>query len=215
MVAVKEDNTPHQLYKITNMVNSKVYVGVTKNPEHRKVRHFKYLYDSLVNKAVKKYGIDSFKFEILCIGTAEYIYNLEVEAIKLYNSNAVTGHGYNLEPGGRGGKGSYRGPVNKRVDDKSVFVSGFWFPNKRTALTQLKWGDGIFSYRKRNGLLGETCVVYKHHMQNPVFVTGFWFPSKMSALKYTSLSPRKYEELRLSGSLGDPVINNNKPLKQD
>lgn len=210
MVAISEDKALHYLYKITNNINSKVYIGVTKNPEHRKVRRFKYLYDSLVNKAVRKYGEESFSFDILYIGAAEYIYDLEVKAVNLYNSNAITGHGYNIEPGGRGGKGSYRGPVKKRVDDKSVFVSGFWFPNKRTALSQLGWGGGIFAYRKRNGLLGETCVVYKHHMQTSVYVSGFWFSSKMCALEHTSLSPRKYEELRLSGSLGDPVINKNK-----
>lgn len=94
----------HYLYKITNLVNGKLYIGVTNNPTQRKAQHFtKVKKERPVNKAVKKYGKESFTFEVLCIGTRDYIYDLEQKAISAYNS-LVTGHGYNISVGGMGGK---------------------------------------------------------------------------------------------------------------
>ena len=48
--------------------------------------------------AVKKYGVDSFYLTILCQGTDEYIADLEVKAIKSFNTQ--TPNGYNISAGG-------------------------------------------------------------------------------------------------------------------
>ena len=59
----------YYLYKITNTLNSKVYVGITKNPVKRKAQHFKnrksHKTISLIKQAIDKYGEDNFSFEIL------------------------------------------------------------------------------------------------------------------------------------------------------
>jgi len=51
--------------------------------------------------AVRKYGIDKFKFEILVICFDEDRYKLEIEYIQKYNS--MVPNGYNLTKGGEGG----------------------------------------------------------------------------------------------------------------
>jgi len=55
--------------------------------------------------AVKKYGVESFTLEVLCQGTDEYITELEVKAIKAYNTQVP--HGYNILVGGLGGQKLY------------------------------------------------------------------------------------------------------------
>jgi group I intron endonuclease len=51
--------------------------------------------------AVKKYGIDNFKFEILIFCFDEDRYKLEIEYIKKYNTQVP--NGYNISKGGTGG----------------------------------------------------------------------------------------------------------------
>lgn len=194
----------HYLYKITNLVNGKLYIGVTTNPTNRKAQHFtKVKKGRPVNKAVKKYGKENFTFEVLCIGTRDYIYALEQKAISSYDS-LVTGHGYNLSVGGMGGKGGLRGPVKSRSDDKEIYVSGWWFPNLRTALSKLQWGQGLFNSRKKRNLLGEIKIPEKKSgPQKFVYALGFWFPSKKYALAALDISQNVYEKRRVEGYLGD------------
>lgn len=92
------------IYKITNSINGKIYIGLTtKTITHRKYRHiasFKKL-NTYLAKAVRKHGIDNFKFETIDSGnfTKEELINLEKHYIKLYNSNNPT-IGYNMTEGG-------------------------------------------------------------------------------------------------------------------
>ena len=196
----------HYLYKITNLVNGKLYIGVTNNPDKRKKQHLtKSREGRLVNKAVEKYGKTNFTFEVICIGTKEYIYDLESKAILLYSSDASNGHGYNLCAGGLVNNQINKGKsISKRSDDRFVYVAGFWFPNKRTSLKSLGWGEGMFNFRKKDAVLGETYYVKKRTgPQEFVYVTGFWFPNKKSALDHTNLSPNMYEKRRKNGTLKD------------
>lgn len=200
---------PHYLYKITNLVNGKIYIGVTKNLKHREGCHLRFSGDRLVNKAVKKYGSDSFSFDVLCVGDEEYIYDLEVKAIRLYDSSATHGHGYNISGGGKGGKGK-RGSVASRSDDKPVYVSGWWFPSKRVAIKSLNWKHGLYTSRKSKGLLAEICLVPKRRgPQSPVFVSGFWFTSKKQALISLGWSSSKYNHRKRNNQLGNLIMNKN------
>lgn len=201
-----EENKIHHLYKITNKINGKIYIGVTGNLEHRKLCHLRYHgHNRPVNKAVLKYGEENFTFEVICTGSREYIYDLEPKAISLYNS-MFTGHGYNLSPGGEGGQGGKRGPIKKRSDDKYVYVSGFWFPNKRTALKSLNWGLGLYQSRKKMNCLGDTYFTAKRHgPQEPVYAMGFWFDSKKTLLEKLNLKDNVYEHRRRNGILGEVI----------
>lgn len=92
------------IYKITNKLNNKVYIGQSKNIEHRwKVHLSRYktgrnehlkLYQSM-----KKYGIENFKFEVICECKEEELDKLEILYIEKYNSYLK---GYNCTAGGGG-----------------------------------------------------------------------------------------------------------------
>lgn len=95
------------IYKITNIITNKCYIGETKktNPELRWNEHKRKIEKGIgcpaLQDAVKKYGIDKFKFEILIICFDEDRYKFEIEYIKKYNS--ISPNGYNLTKGGEGG----------------------------------------------------------------------------------------------------------------
>lgn len=92
------------VYKATNKINNKVYIGITtKTLEHRKSIHKKdsktkntYFY-----KAIRKHGFDNFKWEV--IDTAQSIEELhekEIAYIKQYESFDNKEKGYNTTSGG-------------------------------------------------------------------------------------------------------------------
>lgn len=168
-------NEIYYLYKITNLVNGKLYIGVTANPKSRERQH---LHEkprkgkvSLIKNAALKYGPENFKFEIICIGEQAYIYDLERKAIESYDT---VNSGYNLVPGGLGSLGK---KVTKRSDDYECFVSGFWFPNKRTACEALNITNTNVFYRKRKQeSLGNIKSEVKGNRSGyPVYFKGFWF----------------------------------------
>lgn len=90
------------IYKITNQINNKCYIGQSINIERRFKEHkntnrtSKYLH-----RAINKYGIDNFKFEIIETCSKEQLSDREKYWIKYYNS--LKPYGYNLTDGGDGG----------------------------------------------------------------------------------------------------------------
>lgn len=192
-------NNVWHLYKITNSVNDKIYVGVTSRPEDRKKVHF---YNrsqkarSLIKNAIDKYGVDNFSFEIICTGHRDYIYDLEVRAIESYNT--ISPNGYNIKPGGEGGTGH---KVQSRVDDKPVYVTGFWFPSIRYAAKATGIGRGTIHNRLKRGDAGG--IFIKSNMRillgQFVYVAGIWFPCVSIA----------------SGSLGKPIPTLRKRIRED
>jgi group I intron endonuclease len=97
------------IYKITNTISGKCYIGETKqeSSEKRWKEHIKSINKNkgcpALKDAIKKYGLDKFKFEIIiiCFDQDRFIY--EKEYIKKYNCQVP--NGYNILPGGIGGAG--------------------------------------------------------------------------------------------------------------
>ena len=94
------------IYKITNTVNQKSYIGQSIHIENRWTDE-KYVstdptdprYNSSLSKAFRKYGIENFKFEILEECSKEELSNREIYYINLYNTYYS---GYNETTGGQG-----------------------------------------------------------------------------------------------------------------
>lgn len=87
------------VYKITNQINNKVYIGQTKqNLKVRFDQHFNTTkHISLIKRAMEKYGKENFLIESLYYGED---YNAkEKEYISFYKSNNPN-FGYNILPGG-------------------------------------------------------------------------------------------------------------------
>ena len=92
------------IYKITNTVNNKAYIGVTirADVEHRWVQHRSTIRNGngcpLLMKAFKKYGEDAFKFDVLIICFDEDVFRFENDYIIKYNT--MSPNGYNVAVGG-------------------------------------------------------------------------------------------------------------------
>ncbi len=94
-------SNPH-IYKVTCLVNNKVYVG-----KHVGIKKDYFASGKIINYAIKKYGIENFKREILVSGdfNKDLLNELEKTYIQLFNStNRETG--YNISKGGDGGGGN-------------------------------------------------------------------------------------------------------------
>lgn len=98
------------VYKITNKINGKIYIGVTNDTNTRWSGNGTQYRDTSKegNKrpfwnAIQKYGWDNFEKEILINNlTKEIAYEKEIQMIKEFNSTNKK-VGYNLSPGGNGG----------------------------------------------------------------------------------------------------------------
>lgn len=89
------------VYKITNTVNGKAYIGISiHDPEKGRIKdHLSGHGNRILARAVKKYGKDAFTYEVLEANVFdEFLPELEVAYIANYNT--VVPHGYNLTYGG-------------------------------------------------------------------------------------------------------------------
>jgi group I intron endonuclease len=101
------------IYRISNNINNKVYIGQTiaKNPRARWGGHKSSARtgksNAYIHKAMRKYGIPNFEFTVVCICESQFQLDMAekllIEAYDSTNSSC----GYNLELGGNGpGKAS-------------------------------------------------------------------------------------------------------------
>jgi group I intron endonuclease len=90
------------IYRITNLINGKIYIGQTvKSMSKRWSEHVYYvgIKTTALYAALYKYGIDNFSVEIICSAIKpEYLNELERYFIKHYN--CMSPNGYNLTSGG-------------------------------------------------------------------------------------------------------------------
>lgn len=86
-----------QIYKTTNIVNNKIYIGFDTKDRDDYLGSGK-----LIKRAIKKYGIENFRKEILekCQTKDEFCEREKFWIKKLNSYNSV---GYNIANGGEGG----------------------------------------------------------------------------------------------------------------
>ena len=102
------------IYKITNKLNNKVYIGQSIHIYRRWSEHCQPSTTSLIGKAIQKYGKENFIFEILEeVSNVNTLTQKESEYIKLYNS--ITPNGYNII------EESETNPSSYSLYDKQVF----------------------------------------------------------------------------------------------
>lgn len=130
------------IYKATNLINGKVYIGQTINTlEYRKNQHFREAKSKRRNtvyfhNALNKYGYENFKFEeIDSANTQEELDEKERYWIKYYDS-INKNKGYNLDSGGH--SGGIKSEETKR---------------KIGETTKIKWANPDTAEKMRKGLL--------------------------------------------------------------
>jgi group I intron endonuclease len=120
----KSTNPILGIYKITNTINGKAYIGKSHDIFSRWVSHWrgacKFHFKGVsfrgigaIHKAMHKYGVENFKFEILFTFplpndevTDSMLSSFEIFFIADQNTYIDDGHGYNLTKGGEGNKPS-------------------------------------------------------------------------------------------------------------
>ena len=89
------------IYKITNKLNGKIYIGQSINIEQRWKQHHQETKNGNKNTklylAMRKYGIENFIFEVLEQCSKDELNDREIYWIKKYDSFK---NGYNMTPGG-------------------------------------------------------------------------------------------------------------------
>lgn len=94
------------VYKVTNLINNKCYIGITINSlKRRKWQHLslKYSGTAILSKAINKYGKENFLFEEIDTATSESEL-MEKERYWIAALNTLTPNGYNALDGSGSGR---------------------------------------------------------------------------------------------------------------
>ena len=107
------------IYKITNLINNKIYIGQSKDIEKRIKEHFwkakcekDISYNSALHSAIRKYGENNFKWDVVEECDMQTIDEKERYYIQAYNS--ISPNGYNILIGGQ----SYRISIKPKYCEK-------------------------------------------------------------------------------------------------
>lgn len=95
------------IYKITNIVNNKIYIGQTRYTIQKRWAEHCSVYNKLdypLYKAMRKYGQDNFIIEEIEQISDELLNEREIYWISFYHSYAPLGYGYNVTLGGEGNR---------------------------------------------------------------------------------------------------------------
>lgn len=94
------------IYKIENLINGKIYIGQSVDIQYRFSNHKSEsfnpksnAYDTAIHRAIRKYGVNNFSFEIVEECKQEQLSEREIYWIDYFHS---FGNGYNLTTGGEG-----------------------------------------------------------------------------------------------------------------
>lgn len=90
------------VYKATNLINGRFYIGKTGDLQRRMIEHkysaFKTLYNSHFHNSIVKYGFDNFKWEVLnTLNTEDEAFKKEEELVLVSDKSVI----YNLTSGGK------------------------------------------------------------------------------------------------------------------
>lgn len=138
------------IYKITNLVNGKIYIGQTiQTLEKRLKQHFKPSNGcTILREAIKKYGRENFTIEQICT-VFKRISLDEVEKLCIKQFNSISPNGYNIVDGGNKGP-TMIGDKNPNFGKKGKLSSNYG--SKRSDKT--KELMRIKSSGKNNGMYG-------------------------------------------------------------
>lgn len=128
----------NEVYKITNKVTGKIYIGITNQGSGARYRHHWYESrigePSPIHKSMAKYGEENFTLEVIDFAeTYEELKEKEKFWIKKFNSNDRK-IGYNLTEGGDGTFGRMHSDETKEKFVKKLLVGNYQKKLKRKCL---------------------------------------------------------------------------------
>jgi len=190
-----------EIYKITNIINGKIYIGQTqigivkrwlKHIETSKYKNFK------ISKAIRKYGEDKFKIEVIDYAyTTNELNEKEKYWIEKYDSFK---NGYNSTKGGEDNPMNYE--ENRKKVSEGVKGNTNWLGRKHTQEEK----DKISKGNKGKIISEETIRKMVDARKNQIMPSGFNHPNSKSIVqinKYTN------ELIKIYGSIREAEININ------
>lgn len=199
-----ENSTPFgYIYKITNKLNGKVYIGQTINIEKRfdKYKKLQCRRQPKLYNALKLYGIENFIFEIL--DTADDLSTLDfLEDIYVLCFDSIE-HGYNCIPGGRSNRLS-----KESILKMSISLTG----KRRSAESKLK--QSISSSGKKRSLLAiQNISKCKKGNKNPNFGKHLSEETKQKMRETRALKNYKCsDENKIKASIR--MLGDNNPMRK-
>lgn len=134
------------IYKITNKLNNKIYIGQTINFKKRMQEHLSLRKNIKIHKnqpidlAINKYGKENFSFEIIDKAkNQEEIDILEKKYIKKFNS--LIPNGYNILKGGRNQRGAWNMRAIEVYDLNANYIETCESPSEYARLHN-EYSDG-------------------------------------------------------------------------
>ena len=125
----------HYLYKITNQLNNKVYIGQTVDIHRRRHAHQSYAKNpertcQYIHRAMSKYGVENFTLDIIDFGLDKHQADcLEINYIIQFDSRNPE-KGYNFKPGGKTWDDNFRQIMSEK--HKQYYVD---HPEKREEIS--------------------------------------------------------------------------------
>ena len=125
-------------YKISNIINDKIYIGITTDYKKRWREHrcASKTSEKPLYRAMRKYSFDNFKMEIICEKNSwNEIAEFEIRMIKKHNLTNME-KGYNLSLGGEGAFGVKR--TSEQVEAQKICAS--------------KWSNANIEFLRKSSL---------------------------------------------------------------
>lgn len=122
------------VYKITNILNQKVYIGQTLRYVEDRFDEYRRLFgvNPYLRKAIKKHGISGFKFEVIEHCAPIILNERETYYINEYQS-CDRNKGYNIESGGRKSSPSQETVIKMSQSHKGIIQDSTWI-GKRVSI---------------------------------------------------------------------------------
>ena len=194
------------IYKYTNLINNKKYIGQTNNFE-RRVREHKSCsfnpksvnYEDKIHQAIRKYGYDNFKIEIVEIIENVENYDLVNEREQYWireERSLLTQWGYNVLEGGKNCWRSFLSPdditqIKKMIKNETPYSDiQVIYPVSKTFISDINNGKYFFDSK-------ETYPLCRYRISNDIY----------DALIEDLIKPElTFKELSIRYGLGESTV---------
>jgi len=155
---IKKDNI--YIYKTTNLINGKIYIGQHASNNKKDI----YLGSgTYILKAIKKYGKENFKKEIL-YNSIPCRYHLDLKEQEYINKfNSLVPNGYNISIGGNGSIGFTHSDETKRKLSEMQMGRIPW--NKGVKSNTIPWNKGLKYKQKKFDKTYFQTIEFKERMK--------------------------------------------------
>lgn len=164
------------IYKITNLVNNKSYIGSSINLNKRKNTHFRNLKNNKhpnlhLQASCNKYGINNFSFSIIEESTKEnliereqyYLDTLKPEYNKRIIAESNLGLGFKVRTGSRlGEKNNFYGKTHSDESKRQMSITKLGKPSRKTVFP----GKSISKYSLDNRFIEKYSTLKKAAIEN-------------------------------------------------